>query len=127
MAWYGRAFLEASIGNALRRICAEKVAIEVDPLRSGKGVKDVERNVELLIYWCHEFWKQIYSVRAECPKWVTFAMMPLKPQLIPVTAVRYDDCWNISANLSRNDIIQDRIRTGIYGGRAYLLSVSCGS
>jgi len=67
MAWYGKTFLEASIGNILRRLCAEKVAIEVDPLRSGKGAKDVERNVELLIYWCQEFWKQIYSVRAECP------------------------------------------------------------
>ncbi|KAF8898740.1 Rho GTPase activation protein [Infundibulicybe gibba] len=67
MAWYGKAFLEASIGSVLRRLCAEKVAIEVDPLRSGKGTKDVERNVEQLIYWCQEFWNQIYSVREECP------------------------------------------------------------
>lgn len=68
MTWYGKAFLEASIGNVLRRLCAEKVAIEVDPMRSGKGTRDVERNVEQLIFWCHEFWNQIYSVRAECPK-----------------------------------------------------------
>ncbi|KAF8973924.1 Rho GTPase activation protein [Flammula alnicola] len=67
MTWYGKAFLEASIGNVLRRLCTEKIAIEVDPMRSGKGAKDVERNVEQLIYWCHEFWNQIYSVRAECP------------------------------------------------------------
>ncbi|KAF9481431.1 GTPase activating protein [Pholiota conissans] len=67
MAWYGKAFLEASIGSVLRRLCAEKIAIEVDPMRSGKGTKDVERNVEQLIYWCNEFWNQIYSVRSECP------------------------------------------------------------
>ncbi|KAJ3515401.1 hypothetical protein NLJ89_g1775 [Agrocybe chaxingu] len=67
MTWYGKAFLEASIGNVLRRLCAEKVAIEVDPVRSGKSTKDVERNVEQLIYWCQEFWNQIYSVRTECP------------------------------------------------------------
>ncbi|KIM48201.1 hypothetical protein M413DRAFT_224313 [Hebeloma cylindrosporum] len=67
MTWYGKAFLEASIGNVLRRLCAEKVAIEVDPMRSGKSTRDVERNVEQLIYWCREFWNQIYSVRAECP------------------------------------------------------------
>jgi hypothetical protein len=68
MTWYGKAFLEASIGPVLRRLCAEKIAIEVDPVRSGKGQKDVERNVELLIHWCQEFWKQIYSVRMECPQ-----------------------------------------------------------
>ncbi|KAJ6610911.1 GTPase activating protein [Mycena sp. CBHHK59/15] len=67
MNWYGKAFLEASIGSVLRRLCAEKVGIEVDPIRSGKGNKDVERNLEQLIYWCREFWNQIYSVRAECP------------------------------------------------------------
>ncbi|TEB35043.1 Rho GTPase activation protein [Coprinellus micaceus] len=67
MTWYGKNFLDASIGPALRRLCAEKVAIEVDPMRSRKGTKDVERNVELLIHWCQEFWNQIYSVRNECP------------------------------------------------------------
>lgn len=70
MAWYGKAFLEASVGVVLRRLCAEKVAIEVDPMRSGKSPKDVERNVDLLIYWCQQFWNQIYSVRTECPQYV---------------------------------------------------------
>ncbi|KAF9459914.1 Rho GTPase activation protein [Collybia nuda] len=68
MAWYGKAFLEASIGSVLRRLCAEKVAIEVDPLRSGKSTRDLERNVDQLIYWCQQFWNQIYSVRTECPQ-----------------------------------------------------------
>lgn len=68
MSWYGKPFLEASIGNVLRRLCVEKVAIEVDPMRSGgKSAKDVERGVDQLIYWCQEFWNQIYSVRRECP------------------------------------------------------------
>ncbi|KAF8873707.1 hypothetical protein CPB84DRAFT_618997 [Gymnopilus junonius] len=67
MTWYGKAFLEASIGPVLRRLVAEKVTIEVDPMRSGKSTRDVEKNVELLIHWCQEFWKQIYSVRTECP------------------------------------------------------------
>ncbi|KAK7064231.1 GTPase activating protein [Favolaschia claudopus] len=67
MNWYGKAFLEASIGSVLRKLCAEKVGIEVDPVRSGKGTKDVEKNLDLLIYWCQEFWNQIYSVRNECP------------------------------------------------------------
>ncbi|KAF8216242.1 Rho GTPase activation protein [Mycena galopus ATCC 62051] len=53
MNWYGKAFLEASIGSVLRRLCAEKVGIE--------------KNLDLLIYWCQEFWNQIYSVRTECP------------------------------------------------------------
>lgn len=70
MIWFGKPFLEASIGNVLRRLCAEKITIEVDPMVSGKGTKDVERNLEHLIYWCQEFWNQIYSVRATCPKFV---------------------------------------------------------
>ncbi|EGO03980.1 hypothetical protein SERLA73DRAFT_40923, partial [Serpula lacrymans var. lacrymans S7.3] len=67
MAFYGKAFLEASIGSSIRRLCSEKIAIEVDPARSGKSTKDTERDVELLIYWCKEFWNQIYAVRNECP------------------------------------------------------------
>lgn len=67
MTWYGKAFLEASIGSVLRKLCQEKVAIEVDPVRSGKSPKDIERGVELLITWCRKFWDQIYSVRRECP------------------------------------------------------------
>ena len=70
MAFHGKAFLEASIGSPIRRLCSEKVAIEVDPTRSGKSSKDIERDLELLIYWCKEFWNQIYSARGECPKYV---------------------------------------------------------
>ncbi|KAH9023755.1 Rho GTPase activation protein [Lactarius hengduanensis] len=57
MGWYGRNFLEASVGLTIRRLCVENVAIEVDPLRNAKGAKDIERNVDLLVY----------SVRQQCP------------------------------------------------------------
>ena len=70
MAWYGKAFLETSLGATIRRLCLENVSIEVDPLRNAKGPKDVERNVDLLVYWCREIWEQIYSVRQQCPKYV---------------------------------------------------------
>jgi hypothetical protein len=68
MAYYGKAFLEASIGSVIRRLCNDKVAIEVDPVRS-KNVKEVEKSVDLLVYWCREFWKQIFAVRGECPQY----------------------------------------------------------
>ena len=67
MTWFGKPFLEASIGNVLRRLFTEKIAIEVDPVQSGKSTRVVERNVERLVYWCQELWNQIYSV---CPKFV---------------------------------------------------------
>ena len=67
MTWYGMSFLEASVGPVLRRLCSDKVAIEVDPTRTTRP-KDVEKNAEQLVYWCQEFWNQIYSVRTECPK-----------------------------------------------------------
>ncbi|OBZ79003.1 Ras GTPase-activating protein gap-2 [Grifola frondosa] len=65
MSWYGTAFLEASVGHSIRRLCKEKVAIEVDPVRSGKGAKGLEKNVELLVYWCQEFWTHIYDARRQ--------------------------------------------------------------
>ncbi|KAI0756978.1 Rho GTPase activation protein [Daedaleopsis nitida] len=67
MSWYGMAFLEASVGPTIRRLCSEKVAIEVDPVRIGKGGRAVEKNVELLVTWCQEFWDRIYDARRQCP------------------------------------------------------------
>ncbi|KAI0778198.1 Rho GTPase activation protein [Trametes elegans] len=67
MSWYGMPFLEASVGATIRRLCSEKVAIEVDPVRIGKGPKAIEKNVELLVVWCREFWDQIYAARTQCP------------------------------------------------------------
>ncbi|EPT04342.1 hypothetical protein FOMPIDRAFT_43939 [Fomitopsis schrenkii] len=67
MARYGGAFLEASVGGPIRRVCNDKIAIEVDPVRSGKGARSTEKNVEALVYWCQEFWSSIYEARHECP------------------------------------------------------------
>lgn len=72
MGWYGKGFLEASVGVTIRRLCLDNISIEVDPLRNAKGPKDVERNVDLLVYWCGEIWEQIYSVRQQCPEYVSF-------------------------------------------------------
>jgi len=62
LAWYGRRFLEQSLGNTIRRICYENITIEVD-LNRGGSAKDIER----LIYWCTEVWTEIYLARSECP------------------------------------------------------------
>ena len=73
MSWYGMAFLEASVGASIRKLCSEKVAIEVDPVRIGKGGRAVEKNVELLVVWCQEFWDRIYDARRQCPPCVSGA------------------------------------------------------
>ncbi|KAJ3779232.1 GTPase activating protein [Lentinula raphanica] len=67
MKYYGKAFLQASVGPVIKRLITEKVAIEVDPMRTPKGAKEAEKGLELLVNWCQEFWKQINSVREECP------------------------------------------------------------
>lgn len=67
MTTKGAAFLEASIGSVIRRLCLEKVAIETDPSRSGKSTKFTEKNVDLLLQWCQELWKSIYDAREKCP------------------------------------------------------------
>ena len=68
MNWFGNSFLEASVGTSVRQLIADKVVIEVDPIRSGKGVKDQEKNFDLLVNWCAIFWKNIYAAREECPQ-----------------------------------------------------------
>ena len=70
IAWYGNAFLEASIGVVLRQLISDKVAIEVDPVRNSKPSKDVVKNIDLLILWCERFWKRIFEVRKACPEYV---------------------------------------------------------
>ncbi|TCD71534.1 hypothetical protein EIP91_008915 [Steccherinum ochraceum] len=68
MWWYGSDFLEASLGPVIRRLCTEKVMIEIDPGRStGRHGKDIDRSVNTLVYWCNEFWNAIYEARNQCP------------------------------------------------------------
>ncbi|PSS37747.1 hypothetical protein PHLCEN_2v440 [Hermanssonia centrifuga] len=67
MSMQGATFLEASVGSVIRRLCSEKIAIEIDPVRSGKNPKNIERHTDLLVHWCQEFWKSIYDARKQCP------------------------------------------------------------
>lgn len=67
MTWYGKPFLESSIGRVIRRICIERVSIEVDPSKTPKPSRDVEKNVDTLVHWCQEIWESIYRSRSQCP------------------------------------------------------------
>ncbi|VDB84482.1 unnamed protein product [Peniophora sp. CBMAI 1063] len=62
MGWYGRTWLEQSLGNSIRRLCVENVCLETDPTRGGTS-----RDVTNLLQWCSEFWREIYDARYECP------------------------------------------------------------
>lgn len=64
---YASHWLDASIGANVRKICSEKIVIEVDPVRNTKGSKDIDKSTELLKHWCNEFWKSVYNARSECP------------------------------------------------------------
>ena len=67
MSWYGKSFLESSVGSVIRRICIERVSIEVDPSKIPMPTRDPEKNVETLVQWCRELWDSIYRVTSECP------------------------------------------------------------
>ena len=67
MAWYGKPFLESSVGDVIRRISIERVSIEVDPTKTSQPTWDLEKNVDALVHWCKELWDSIYRVRSECP------------------------------------------------------------
>ena len=66
MVAQGSAFLEASVGSVIRRLCTAQVAIEIDPARAHK--KNIDKQTELLVYWCREFWNSIYDARKQCPE-----------------------------------------------------------
>ncbi|KIP11948.1 hypothetical protein PHLGIDRAFT_21262 [Phlebiopsis gigantea 11061_1 CR5-6] len=86
MATEGAAFLEASVGRVLRRLCSDKVVIETDPGRSGKSSKQTEKSVELLVQCCQELWKSIYDAREKCP----VAMRRLFCHIRTLIETRYD-------------------------------------
>lgn len=67
MTWYGKPFLESSVGSVIRRVCIEGVSIEVDPSKSPRPDWEVESNVDTLVQWCRELWESIYRSRSECP------------------------------------------------------------
>lgn len=67
MVWYGKSFLESSVGSVIRRICIERISLEVDPSKTSKPTRDLERDVDALVHWCQEMWNSIYSAKSECP------------------------------------------------------------
>lgn len=66
----GREYLDASIGDVVRKLCAEKVEIEIDPSRMKQGVKDreLQHNVHELHDWTVAMWNSIYDARERCPE-----------------------------------------------------------
>ena len=71
----GAEYLELSIGEPVRRLCAEKVEIEIDPskMKSGVREKDINNNVNTLREWTTEVWNRMYSAREKCPKCASFS------------------------------------------------------
>lgn len=78
MRFYGRSFLDASVGPVIRRLCNERVEIRLDPSSHTLSQREQDRPrssgrdgaadaTKMLAYWCNEFWCQIYNVRTECP------------------------------------------------------------
>lgn len=66
----GAEYLDASIGDVVRRICADKVEIEIDPLklRAGAKEKEILRNMSALQDWTKKLWDAIYRARGKCPR-----------------------------------------------------------
>lgn len=71
----GTDYLEASIGKPVRKLCAAKVDIEIDPtkMRVGSKDKDLQHNVQELREWTLTVWNAIYDAREKCPKSVAAA------------------------------------------------------
>ncbi|KAK4054539.1 hypothetical protein OIV83_001033 [Microbotryomycetes sp. JL201] len=69
MRLIGTEFLEAAIGEPVRRICKEQVAVEIDPAKMKAGTKDKEitHNLHELHEWCLVVWNAIYDARRQCP------------------------------------------------------------
>ncbi|GAA5989553.1 hypothetical protein JCM11641_004595 [Rhodosporidiobolus odoratus] len=65
----GAEYLDASIGEPIRRICAEKVEIEIDPmkLKPGWKEKELQANIHALHDWTLTVWNSIYDAREKCP------------------------------------------------------------
>lgn len=66
----GAEYLEASIGDVVRRICEDRVEIEIDPSKVRPGVKEKEtlRNMRELQEWTKKLWDAISRARGKCPR-----------------------------------------------------------
>lgn len=66
----GAEYLEASIGEPVRRLCAEGIDLEIDPSRMKPGYKEKELNANIqgLKEWTMAVWTSIYDAREKCPR-----------------------------------------------------------
>jgi hypothetical protein len=70
MSFFGRPFLEASVGPSIQELCTERIELETDPARNTKGAKDLENSIRALPIWCNKFWANVYKMRDFCPPYV---------------------------------------------------------
>ncbi|KAG8899531.1 hypothetical protein FRB99_006584 [Tulasnella sp. 403] len=72
---YGKIWLDRSLGSHIRKLLAERVSLETDPVMIDKKhtkdedvvQKEVETNVQLLVEWCEKLWGSIWNARDDCP------------------------------------------------------------
>lgn len=71
MRLIGAEYLEASIGDSIRRLCADKTeSFELDPSKMKLGWKerDLTHNTNSFMNWMTTLWNCIYAARQKCPK-----------------------------------------------------------
>ncbi|SCZ88811.1 BZ3500_MvSof-1268-A1-R1_Chr2-1g04651 [Microbotryum saponariae] len=63
-------YLEASIGEPIRKLYGDKVEIEIDPsrLKPGTKEKEIQANINELLQWAMTTWNSIYEARERCPQ-----------------------------------------------------------
>ncbi|KAH8928135.1 hypothetical protein BT69DRAFT_1329865 [Atractiella rhizophila] len=69
MRWRGMDYVDKAVGGVVRKICAEKVVLEIDPSKC-KNEKEVKENVKELKKWSEACWRSIYDSRSACPAYV---------------------------------------------------------
>lgn len=62
----GSDYLDNTVGPVLRRLCEERIFIEIDPSRLDHR-SSLHENVRNLETWCDAVWSSIYNSRHSCP------------------------------------------------------------
>ena len=63
----GSDFLESAIGRIVRKICDERVEVEIDPSKITDRDR-ISENVRELQQWTSAVWEAIYNARHQCPR-----------------------------------------------------------
>lgn len=66
MRLVGSDYLDGSVGQVLRKICEERIAIEIDPSRLDHK-HSLQDNISALEEWSEAVWSSIYNSRHSCP------------------------------------------------------------